>query len=49
MTFAILATPTALALGYAFEQAAPAMKLRPGFAQSIEAQPKVDRLFPPAR
>jgi amidase len=38
-----------LALGYAFEQAAPDTKLRPSFAQSIEAQPEVDRLFQPAQ
>lgn len=38
-----------LALGYAFEQAAPDMKLRPSFAQSIEAQPEVDRLFQPVQ
>lgn len=37
-----------LALGYAFGQAAPEMKLRPSFQQSIEAQPEVDRLFQPA-
>jgi amidase len=37
-----------LALGYAFEQAAPAMKLIPGFLDRIEDAAEVQRLFAPA-
>ncbi|WP_439545823.1 amidase [Sandarakinorhabdus sp.] len=37
-----------LALGYAFEQAAPDMKLVPALVQSVEEQPEVKRLFAPA-
>ena len=38
-----------LALGYAFEQAAPEMKLTPGFASTVEDQPEARRLLSPAR
>ena len=37
-----------LALGFAFEQAAPAMKLIPGFAQTVEESAEVQKLFAPA-
>ena len=37
-----------LALGYAFEQAAPAMKLIPAFVQTVEDSPAVQALFAPA-
>lgn len=37
-----------LAYGYAFEQAAPGMKLVPTLAQTVEEQPEVQRLFAPA-
>jgi amidase len=37
-----------LALGFAFEQAAPAMKLIPGFAQSVEDSADVQKLLAPA-
>jgi amidase len=37
-----------LALGYAFEQAAPAMKLTPGFVTLVEDSAEVQRLFAPA-
>ena len=36
-----------LALGYAFEQAAPAMKLTPTFVQTVEESPEVQKLFAP--
>lgn len=37
-----------LALGYAFEQAAPDMKLAPAFVPSVEGRPEVARLLEPA-
>lgn len=37
-----------LALGYAFEQAAPEMKLTPSFVQTVEESPTVQKLFAPA-
>lgn len=37
-----------LALGFAFEQAAPAMKLIPTFVQTVEEGPEVQKLFAPA-
>jgi amidase len=37
-----------LALGYAFEQAAPSMKLTPNFVTLIEDSAEVQRLFAPA-
>jgi amidase len=37
-----------LALGYAFEKAAPAMKLVPGFVDRVEDSAEVQRLFAPA-
>lgn len=37
-----------LALGYAFEQAAPEMKLTPTFVQTVEENPDVQKLFAPA-
>jgi len=38
-----------LALGHAFEQAAPAMKLIPTMAQTVEESPEVQALFAPAK
>ncbi|MFM7028743.1 MAG: amidase [Chakrabartia sp.] len=38
-----------LAYGYAFEQAAPEMQLKPGLFQTIEDQPEVQKLLAPAR
>jgi len=37
-----------LALGYAFEQAAPAMKLTPAMVQTVEESPEVQKLFAPS-
>ncbi len=37
-----------LALAYAFEQAAPEMKLTPAFVQTVEESPAVQKLFAPA-
>jgi amidase len=37
-----------LALGYAFEQAAPTMKLTPTMVQTVEESPEVQKLFAPA-
>ena len=37
-----------LALGFAFEQAAPAMKLVPRLVQTVEESPEVQKLFAPA-
>ena len=38
-----------LALGYAFEQAAPEMKLIPTMVQTVEESPAVQALFAPAK